>query len=68
MRRKGQFARRQRLAVAGTLAALTLTGGCTETELRALLAGLEAAARILETQAADEDVSFQDWLASELND
>lgn len=39
--------------------------GCDRNELRALVAGLEAATSQLEQ---DDDISFSDWLRSELDD
>ena len=62
--RSSKFVRR---SVIGLCAAATLLGaGCEELALRALTAGLEAAAQQL--QDDDGDISFGDWLSDELKD
>jgi hypothetical protein len=52
------------------LSALGFGSGCSTEELQAAMAGLDAAGRILgnlnESQSANEDISFGDWLADEL--
>lgn len=39
---------------------------CSSEDLRAVVVGLSAAANVIENQ--DSDISFSDWLASELQD
>jgi hypothetical protein len=64
-------AKRPALAAAACgLSALGFGSGCSTEELQAAMAGLDAAGRILgnlnESQSANEDISFGDWLADEL--
>ena len=54
-------------SVIGLFAAGTLLGtACDQQTLDALTAGLEAAAQQLQEQ--DDDISFGDWLESEIED
>lgn len=39
--------------------------GCSEEQVNAVLAGVQAASRELE---GDDDISFSDWIRSELDD
>ena len=55
-----------------TMFALTAVGAlhaasCSSEDLRAVVVGLSAAANVIQNQE-DRDVSFSDWLASELQD
>ena len=46
---------------------MMLAVSCSPTEVRAVISGIEAAARILDDRNDDDDISFGDWLASELD-
>jgi hypothetical protein len=52
--------------LAATAAGSVFAGGCSTTQVQAVAAGLDAILRNL--QQDEEDVSFGDWLASELSD
>ena len=46
-----------------------LAGSCSSTEVKqAVMAGVEVAANQLLTSSPQDDISFGDWLSSELND
>lgn len=63
------FARRiacWKVAVGLVVAALGLGTGCTTEEVNAILSGVQVAAT--ELTSNQNDISFGDWLASELND
>jgi hypothetical protein len=51
------------LAVGGTV----LASSCSTSEVKAILAGVEVATNQLD-QARNDNISFGDWLASELDD
>jgi hypothetical protein len=51
------------LSTAGVLLATT----CTSEQLQAVVVGIEAAARELNEQDHDDDMSFGDWLVRELD-
>jgi len=55
----------------GALAALTsgtiFAAGCSDTAVRAVAAGISAAASSI-NNSRDEDISFADWVISELED
>jgi hypothetical protein len=58
-------------AVAGFGAVgVVLGGSCSAAEMQAVVAGLEAVARTLQAVENDEtdEISFSDWLVSELED
>ena len=56
-------------AFAAVGSGVVLAGSCSSAEVRqAVLAGVELAANQLLDGAGDDDISFGDWLSSELND
>jgi hypothetical protein len=63
------FARRiagWKVAVGMVVAAAGLGTGCTNDQVNAILAGVQVATTGLSSN--QDDISFGDWLASELND
>jgi len=54
------------LTVSVLLAGMATWGGCTPEQADAVLAGLQVTANQLDNN--DDDVSFRDWLSSELDD
>jgi hypothetical protein len=61
-----KWTRRIAAFLAATAAGSVFAGGCSTTQVQAVAAGLDAILRNL--QQDEEDVSFGDWLASELSD
>lgn len=66
--RLARFVRRpaRATAAAAGLSLLALGAGCTNEELQAAVAGLDAAAQVLSNQSQDSGLNFGDWLANEL--
>ena len=61
---------RWRRAAAGVVAGgFVLASGCTVSDVQTVIAGISAVADLVSSATAEEqDVSFSDWLASELSD
>ncbi len=55
-------------AVALTAAGVLLGTSCSSSELQAVVAGLEAVAHSFDDNARDNDITFGEWLLSELDD
>ena len=55
-------------AVALTASGVALVTTCSSAELQAVVAGVEAAARSLDGNAHDDDLTFGEWLLEELDD
>ncbi len=55
-------------AVASSAAGMLMAGGCGMEELQAVATGLQAAAGQLDRGDRDDNITFGDWLISELDD
>ena len=47
---------------------MLLAASCSQAEIQAVVAGLDAAATVLTHEEEDDKVSFVDWLHSEFDD
>jgi hypothetical protein len=57
-----------RAAAALAASGIALGSTCSSAELQAVVAGIEAAARSLDGNAHDDDLTFGEWLLEELDD
>jgi len=49
-------------------AGMLFAASCAADDVRALMIGVDAAARYLDNGSTDDDISFSDWLMDELGD
>ena len=57
-----------KIAACLSVAGMVLSSSCGSNELDALIVGIEAAAAHLDRDAHNDDISFGEWLLSELDD